>query len=156
MRAIKRKGFLLVVALLLTLLIAILALGMLGVKKGSYSSSRSAIQAVQAKSLARSCLGDAWTKYSKDPAFPGGLGDDQIRFSYREDEVDLDGNKIGSYVVTLDRSDRYTHNIIRIESTGIAGTVEEQLVHHTIYAELQIVPNDFRFKVWQEGTVPQL
>lgn len=144
------------VALLLTVLIALLALGMLGVKKGSYSSSRSAPQAIQARSLARSGLGDVWTKYSKDPTFPGGLGDDQIRFSYREDVEDFDGEIIGSYVVTLDRTDRYTHNLIRIESTGISGTVEAQTTHHTIYAELQTLPGDFRFKVWQEGTVPQL
>lgn len=151
-----QRGFLLVVALLLTVLISLLALGMLGIKKGSYSSSQAALQAVQARALARSGLGDVWTKYSKDPSFPGGLGDDQVRFSYRENVTDIDGHVLGSYVVTLDRSDRLTHHLIRVECTGIAGTVEEQATHHTIYAELHTLPGDFRFKVWQEGTVPQL
>lgn len=151
-----RRGFLLVVALLLTVLVALVGLSMLGIRKGSYASSQAAGNALQAKALARSGLADAWTKFSKDPSFPEGLGDAQTRFSYRENFNDVDGHLIGSYVVTLDRADRDTTHVILLESTGIVGGVEDELTHHTIYAELSIVPGDFRFKVWQEGTVPQL
>lgn len=156
MRRFKKAGFLLVVALLLTVLTAMLGLSLLGIRKASYASSQSAARTIQARALARSGIGDVWIKYSKDPAFPEGLGDEQTRFSYRETVTDLDRNEIGSYTVTLDRSDRFTTKLIRIESTGIVGSVERDQTRHTIYAELSIEAGDFRYKVWQEGTVPQL
>ncbi|MCA9778736.1 MAG: hypothetical protein KC800_18535, partial [Candidatus Eremiobacteraeota bacterium] len=121
-----------------------------------YASSQSAGKTIQARALARSGMGDVWSKYSKDPAFPEGLGDAQTRFSYRETVLDLDGHEVGSYTVTIDRAERYTTQVIRIESTGIVGAVDRDETHHTIYGELSLVPGDFAFKVWQEGTVPQL
>ena len=149
-------GFLLVFALLLTVLITLIALAILGLKKGGYASSKAAVGSVQARALARSGMADIWVKLSKYPDFPGGMGDEQLRFSYREEMRDAQDAQVGSYQVVMDRTHRHTHKIIRIESTGVAGVLADESAHHTIYAELSTEPGDFRFKVWQEGTVPKL
>lgn len=151
-----KKGFLLIFALLLTVLITLIALGLLGLREGSYASSRAAVNSIQARSLARSGMGDIWVKLSKDPFYPGGVGDDQTIFSFREDVTDHSGNNVGSYQVILDRSNRLTNNVLRIECTGIAGQLNEKSSHFTIYAELSTQPGDFGYKVWQEGTSPKL
>jgi hypothetical protein len=155
-RGRKTRAFLIVFALLLTVFIAVIALALLGLKKGGYASSQAVANSVQARSLARSGVADIWTKLSKDPLFPGGAGDDQVQFSFREDVTDTDGNLVGSYRVIMDRTDRITHNVLRIESTGIAGALTDEVSQYTIYAELYTATGDFRFKVWQEGTTPRL
>lgn len=152
----RRRGFLLVFALLLTVFIALISLALLGLKKGGYASSKGVVNSVQAKSLARSGMGDIWVKLSKDPHFPGGMGDDQLTFSYREDITDPDGNAVGSYQVIMDRQYRDTHRVIRVESTGVAGALSEDSSRYTIYGEIKMVENDFGFKVWQEGVTPTL
>ena len=152
----RRRAFLIVFALLLTVFIAVIALALLGLRKGGYASSTAVVNSVQARSLARSGVADIWIKLSKDPLFPGGAGDDQLRFSFREDVRDIDDNYIRSYRVIMDRTDRLTHEVLRIESTGIAGALTDESSQYTIYAELSTVSGDFRFKVWQEGTNPSL
>lgn len=149
-------GFLLVFALLLTVLITLIALAILGLKKGGYASSKAAVGSVQARALARSGIADLWVKLSKDSQYPGGMGDEQLTFSFREEVRDTQNSVVGSYQVILDRSYRDTHKIIRMESTGVAGVLADESAHHTIYAELSTEPGDFRFKVWQEGTAPRL
>ena len=156
MRFVRSRGFLLVFALILTVFIALIALGLLGIRKGGYASSQAVVNSVHARSLARSGMADIWTKLSKDPLFPGGAGDAQVKFSYREELRDTNDEVVGSYRVTIDRSDRLTHEVIRVESTGVAGALLEESSHCTIYGELSIKPGDFRFKVWQEGTSPTL
>ena len=154
-RSPRRGGFLLVFALLLTVIISLIALSLLQLRKAGYASSQSAVMAVQARAMARSGLGDVWTKISKDPFFPGGIGDEQNTFSYRE-KVVRDGETVGSFSVVVDRSYRFTHQILRIESQGVAGELTEQSATFTIYAELSVDPDDFRFKTWQEGVAPSL
>lgn len=156
MRKPARKGFLIVFALLLTVLITLIALGLLGLKEGSYASSKAAINSVQARSLARSGMGDIWAKLSKDPHYPGGVGDDQELFAFREDVYAANGDLVGSYQMIMDRKYRLTHNVLRLECTGTAGQLTDKSSTHIIYAELSTVPGEFRFKVWQEGTSPRL
>lgn len=155
MRRISRGGFLLVFALLLSVLICLVALGMLSLRKAGYASSQGAVQAVQARALARSGLGDIYTKLSKDPLFPAGVGDRQTRFTFRE-EV-RDGEKlVGFYTVVVDRTYRISHQMVRIESLGVAGSGDARDPHHRIYAELSIDPDDYGFKVWEEGAEARL
>lgn len=142
----------LVFALLLTILITLISLSVLGLKKGAYSSSKATVNAVQARSLARAGMTDAWIKLAKDPFFPGGLGDDQEFFYYREELQNTLDEHVGYYSVTIDRRYRLTHEIVRIECTGVAGALAETSSQHTIYAELSIADGDFGFKVWQEGS----
>ena len=151
----RSRGFLLVFSLLLVVLMSLIVMGMLGLRKASNSSSRGAVAAMQARSLARSGMADIWMKVSKDPFFPSGVGDRQVRLTYREQVDDGDGNLIGFYSVTIDRTYRLTHRVLRIESLGVAGEADES-ARHRIFAELSLDGSDFRFKVWQEGAEPRL
>jgi hypothetical protein len=156
MRRLPRRGFLLVFALLLSVLICLLALSMLSLRRAGYAASQSAVQAVQARALARSGISDVWTKVSKDPLFPAGVGDRQLRFSFREAVRDDSGDLVGFYTVVVDRSYRLSHRVLRIESLGVAGSGDNRSPRHRIYAELSINPDDFGFKVWQEGVEARL
>lgn len=151
-----RSGFLLVVALLLTTLVALIALGLLGVRKGSYASSRAAVTSVQARALARSGLNDIWVKLGKDPFFPTGIGDEQEVFSYQEEVKDDTDRLVGSYDVKVDRKYRRSHEVVLLESTGRVGGLNSDSTTFTIYAELSTNSSDFGFKVWEEGTTPKL
>lgn len=150
------RGFLLVVALLLTALVAMIALGLLGIRKGSYASSRAAVSSVQSRALARSGLNDIWSKIGKDPFFPTGIGDEQEVFSFQEEVSDSGGQVVGEYTVKVDRRYRISHEIILLESTGRVGGLSSDSAGYTIYAELSIKADDFGFKVWEEGTTPKL
>ena len=152
----KKGGFLLVFSLLLTVIISLIALSLLQLRKASYASSQNAILAVQARALARGGIGDAWTKLGKDPFFPGGIGDEQKRFSYRENVTNDTGEVVGSFTVVVDRTHRFSHQIVKIESQGVAGDLGERSATFTIYTELSVDPDDFRFKSWQEGAAPSL
>ncbi len=151
----RSRGFLLVFSLLLVVLISLVVLGMLALRRASNASSRGTVAAVQARSLARSGLADIWMKVSKDPFFPSGVGDRQVGLTFREQVDDRDGNLIGFYTVTIDRTYRLSHRVLRIESVGTAGEADDS-ARHRIYAELSLDGNDFRFKVWQEGAEPRL
>lgn len=145
-----------VFALLLTVLVTIIALGLLGIRRGNYAASKAIVNSVQAKALARSGLNDIWAKLSKDPFFPTGVGDEQVQFAFREEVRDSTGKEVGSYTVTIDRTHAKTHNLIMIESTGLAGGLTSTSSSFTIYTELSLGAGDFAFKVWEEGTVPRL
>ncbi len=151
-----RKGFLLVFALLLSVFIAIIGFGMLGARKGNYAASRAAIEAVQAKALARSGVEDIRVKLSKNPFFPTGVGDEQTIFSYTEEVLTIDGRLVGQYQVVVDRTFRDSHRLVRIESTGIVGQSLASSSRHTMYAELFTEPGSFEFRIWQEGSLPRL
>ena len=150
------RGFLLVFALLLTVFIAVIALGLLGAKQGNYATSKAVLDAVQARALARSGLDDIWVKLGKDPSFPSGIGDAQKVFSYSEEMLDASDNVVGSYRVTVDRTYLDTHEIIVVESTGTAGIDISSATRFTIYAELDVRPGTFAFKVREEGSAPRL
>lgn len=156
MRARPSGGFLLVFALLLTVLVTLIALGLLGIRRGSYAASIAVFNSVQAREMARSGLNDIWAKLCNDPNFPTGIGDEQVQFSYREEVIDSTGQEVGSYTVRIDRIYRKTHNIVLLESTGIAGGLDGDSSTFTIYAELSTKEGEFEFKVWQEGTIPRL
>lgn len=149
------RGFLLVFSLLLAVLISLIAMGLLSLRKAGYASSKGAVTALQARSLARSGMADIWMKVSKDPLFPSGVGDQQVRFDFREEVRDAEGDLVGFYTVSVDRTHRLSHKVLRLQSLGVAGEADES-ARHRIYAELSIDAVDFRFKVWQEGAESRL
>jgi hypothetical protein len=84
------------------------------------------------------------------------VGDRQLRFTFREQVKDNDGNLVGFYTVVVDHTYRHSHQLLRLESLGVAGTGDPRDPHHRIYAELSINPDDFAFKVWEEGAPARL
>jgi hypothetical protein len=151
----KNRGFLLIFALLLTVLISLISLSLLQLRKSGYISSQAALKNVQARALARSGMGDCWVKISKDPHFPSGIGDEQVRFSYRQ-RVEQAGRPIGSFSVTVDRTYRISHEVLLVESTGIVGGLENSTSVYSISAEIVIKEGSFGIRNWQEGVTPSL
>jgi hypothetical protein len=156
MSGLDKRGFLLVFALLLTILVTIIALGLLGIRRGNYAASKAIVNSIQARSLAQSGMNDIWAKLSNDPYFPTGIGDEQTQFAYREEVVDSTGREVGSYTVRIDRRYRQTHQVVLLESTGVAGGLDANSSTFTIYAELSTKVGEFEFKVWHEGTSPRI
>ena len=157
MRGRRRRGFLLVLALMVTILIAVISLGLLGVRRGGYASSKAVLESAQARNLALAGMEDLRTKLSKDPFFPTGIGDEQTEFTYTETvmSVTQPTQKVGSFQVTLDRSRREPPaKVLRLQSVGTAGELQAEAARFTIYAELDL--RDFSIKVWQEGITPVL
>ncbi|MCA9790306.1 MAG: hypothetical protein KC910_00865 [Candidatus Eremiobacteraeota bacterium] len=152
----KRRGFLLILSLLLTVLIAIIALGLLSLRRSGYATSMAGVEAAQARCLAIAGMEDIRVKLAKDPFYPTGVGDEQVVFSYTEAVTSLDdpGRRLGTYRVTVDRSHRDPEKVLRIESRGFVGGLRAEGAMFTIYGELDL--SDFSFKVWREGTFPQL
>lgn len=151
---IRRRGFLLILALFLTILIAVISLGLFGVRRGNYAASKAAVGSAQARALAHAGIEDIRVKLAKDPFFPTGIGDEQELFSYTERINNLDGELIGSYRVTVDRSHRDSLRVYRIESRGFQGAIDSDGASFTIYAELNL--DSFDFHVWEESVVPRL
>lgn len=156
MKLFRTRGFLLVFALLLTILVTVIALGLLGVRRGNYAASRAIVNNLQARALAHSGMNDIWAKLANDPNFPTGIGDEQVQFSYREEVLDSARREVGSYTVRIDRRYRQTHEVVLLESTGVAGGLDANSSTFTIYAELSTREGQFEFKVWHEGTSPRL
>lgn len=152
-----RRGFLLVFALLLVVLIAMLGLSLLNIQRAQHSSSQAALESLQARSLARAGMADAELKIAKDPFFPSGVGDNQDVFSYSEDvDTVRSATPVGRFTVTVDRSFEDLHGVVRIESTGIVGQNAGSSARYTIYGELSVYPDSYGFKVWRESVLPQL
>lgn len=149
----KGRGFLLIFSLLLTVLIALISLSLLNIRKASYASSQAALKDVQARALARSGIADVWVKVTKDPLFPSGVGDEQLRFSYREN-VERSGRPVGSYTVTIDRSYRISHEILLVEATGSVGTIGNPGAVYTIAVEISTAEGNFGIRNWQDGVSP--
>ncbi|MCA9790478.1 MAG: hypothetical protein KC910_01735 [Candidatus Eremiobacteraeota bacterium] len=152
---VRRRGFLIVMALLLSLLIIVVGLAYMGARPGEYAASQAAAAAVEARNLARAGLEDAKVKLSKDEFFPTGIGDEQVVFSYVEEMESLSepGRVVGTYRVSIDRSYR-SQNVIFIVAVGTAGKLKNPRARYSISAELNL--EDFRFKSWNEGLLPPL
>ena len=95
----KNRGFVLILALLLTSLLVVLGLAFLGKKAVQYRLAARAQVSAQARALAEAGLADFQVKLERDLNFPP-IGVDQQFFAYREEL--RDGSKvIGSYAVEV-------------------------------------------------------
>ncbi|MEW6278440.1 MAG: hypothetical protein AB1758_07465 [Candidatus Eremiobacterota bacterium] len=111
-----RRGFLLVLVLLVSLLITILALAMLSSRARHHRAAMLFLKDRQARALAASGLEEARAKLSQDPDFPPASCDGQTRFAYREDLGP------GTYAVVVDVSRRAPpSSLVEVRSTGAVG-----------------------------------
>ena len=97
-----RRGFLLIVAMLLCLMLVVLGMGFLGKRGGQYQAALEQARAGQARAVAEAGIEDAMLKLNKDLFFPPPGDQDQLQFSYSEELTDLKGDVVGTYYVTVD------------------------------------------------------
>ena len=105
MRGSRRRGSMIVGALLLFSILLALGLGMLSAQSARMKVAQAQIKAVQARALCEAAWEDVRVKLGKDILFPLPV-DGQDFFAYSEDVymTDEDGNEVlfGSYTVVLE------------------------------------------------------
>ncbi len=146
--AVRRRGVLLIMALLAIILLLMLGMGLLGSQAARWRSANRAAEASQARQMAIFGLEDARLKLERDAAFPPAPTLGQSVFSYSEDVTLPDGSP-ASYIVTIDLA--YTvppWNAYRITSNGAVGPRDKPLTLHTIAAELSVDPTRPRPWKW--------
>ena len=160
-----RRGFTLVLTLLLITLLLVLGLAFLGKRALEYGSVPKVQQQAMAQALAEAGIEDARVKLEKDPFFPPVTGYLQQVYNYSEDMLDPDdGRNVGSYTVTIDLSKReQPFRVIRLLAIGTAGPRLNPQARYRIYAELDVAgevrggsgpnPQLYRFINWREQDV---
>ncbi len=124
------RGSLLIVVLLITAVLFVGGLALSVQQQKRYAAAVTETQSLQALSLAEAGLEDVRVKLDKDPDFPPKGTPDQTAFTYSEALLGEDGQKLGSYTVTVDS--RYAappFEFFLVRSQGeVDGTRESQIV----------------------------
>ena len=141
-RALKERGFLLILSLLIVLLLFVLGLSFLGKRATQYQRVGAALRAAQSRALALAGMEDVLAKIERDLAFPQ-LGTDQQFMSYTEEVTD-GGNRIGSYTVTIDgRYRQAPYLLLVVSSVGESGeTAGSAETRRSFRAEIDLSTNE--------------
>ncbi|MFA5504582.1 MAG: hypothetical protein WC314_13245 [Vulcanimicrobiota bacterium] len=137
--AVKKKGFLLVTVLLLTVVLITAGLAFLGKRAVQYRRAALLEASSQARALAEAGLEDAMIKFRRDLEFPP-LSLDQSEFTYTESFQDADGDTLGYYTVTIDGSYRdppYLFLIVSAEGRVGADPIKP-LASRTLRVEIDL------------------
>lgn len=136
----RHRGFLLVSVLLITIILLTLGLAFLGKRAIQYRRVLHYEQAAQAKELAESGMNDVLLKLERDIDFPP-IAVDQSAFSYTE-EVNIGGQRVGTYRVTIDGAYRFRpYSIWILTSEGLVGpNPAKPLARRKFRAEFDLQP----------------
>ena len=147
--SIRRRGALLIVALLVLGVALVAGMGLMTSQVSNYRGVHSAEDAAMALCLAQSGLEDARLKLERDPLFPprgdGNLMDqdsgdkpqEQTLFTYSEDIL-VNGSRIGSYRVSIDTSFVPSYQFVRVTSNGLVGSSEAPSAQRTLKVDLDV------------------
>lgn len=159
----RRRGFLLIMTLLLCVIMFIFGVSMMSQRVSQYRAALDIGLASKAQAIARAGIEDALIKLAKDPDFPPAGSEDQRIFTYSEVLRDKSNTVIGSYTVTLDRTyAELPYALLLVTSTGISGPAPSAAASRTITAELDVSPtmrddpnvvnpNYFHWTNWIDG-----
>jgi len=139
--SLKRRGVMVILALLVLSLLLILGMGLLSSQQARFRAATRSADSAQALCLAEAGLEDVRCKLEKDRQFPPRAADDQRTFSYSE-TLNNGAVELGSYYVELDWSyDVAPYSLIRINIIGCVGPRENPRSQRILRAELQRIPN---------------
>ncbi len=135
-----RRGSVLLLCLLMTVLFLVMGMAFLASRAGSYRNARSAVQGLQARELAWAGLEDARAKFIHDYNFPPKAAVDQPAYRVTETVLAPDGTTVvGAYSVTINqRLQSQPYQILEVRSTGFLGTLENPLAERTIKGVLDL------------------
>jgi hypothetical protein len=138
----KKKGYLLITSMFLSLILLIMGMSFLGVKTMQYGGSGLIGSSLLADGIAQAGMEEAKLKLEKDLLFPPPGDEAQKIFSYSEDFLDIDGvTNLGSYTVTIDsRKKDAPYLLVVITSAGTAGPADKALARRKITAEVDVSP----------------
>ncbi|MBS2039909.1 hypothetical protein JST97_33295 [bacterium] len=136
----KRRGFALVLALLISSLLLVLGMGFMQKQSYRYRLARLSADAIAAKSLAMAGIENYRVKMQHDLLYPPPDDRYHDEYSYREPVYDFGSpqGEVGSYEVTVDR--RWMdppYQVIVITSLGIP---KDTNARYSIRAELDVNP----------------
>ena len=135
---IRKRGFLLITALLVCVILLLIGMGMLGSESSRYAAMRHAATSSQARQMALAGLEDARAKLELDASFPPDPGPGQTTFSYSE-RLDLDSNTSGTYSVTIDRVQAGTPAaVLVVTSVGSIGPISKPIAQYKLRAEMDL------------------
>lgn len=137
-----RRAFLLIMALILIIILVVMGFGFLGSRVGQYQSTGRAVNAAQARAIARAGIEDARAKLNLDIGFPPPPGAGQPSFTYVEDLQDMSGAAVGFYRVRFDWSKAYEapYFVLSLTSTGYLGPRTAPVAQHTYRAYIDVSP----------------
>ncbi|MBX3171825.1 MAG: hypothetical protein KF760_30720 [Candidatus Eremiobacteraeota bacterium] len=139
--SLKRRGIMIIVAMLVLGLLLILGMGILGSQQARYRAATRSSDAAQALCLAEAGLEDVRCKLEKDRQFPPRAADDQRTFSYSE-TLSNGPLELGSYYVEVDWSyDVAPYHILKITAIGCVGPRENPRAQRTLLGELRHISN---------------
>jgi len=151
----RRRGFLLAVVLVLSVVLLVMGMGYLGSVSTQYASTYQSLAAAQARALCMAGLEDARIKLEKDPEFPP-TGSQGQSFSYTEEVTDLSGKLLGNYQIFIDSTYRNApFKVLLIRCQGQCGPRTKPTAQNTIRATLQLSKANpatyFRYLRWEDG-----
>lgn len=136
----RRRGMLLVVALLVLGVALVAGMGLMASQVSNYRGINSVEDSALALCLAQAGLEDARLKLERDLDFPPTGNPDQILFTYSEDVL-VGGKRIGSYRVGVDTAFRSSdYDMVRVTSTGLVGSQSDPTAQRTIKIDLDTSP----------------
>jgi type II secretory pathway component PulK len=137
---LRKRGFILVLSLLLCALLFVVGIAFLGLKANQYRSASSAQMAVQAKAFAEAGLEDFRLKLDRDSEFPP-QSDDSGLYNYH-DKISVAGTVQGAYTISIDST--YAgepFNLLVITCTGEVGETSETSTARRVFrAEVDVSP----------------
>ena len=136
-----RRGFALVLCLLLSALLFVLALAFLGQRGSYYSSSHDLRLALQAQCLADAGIDDFRAKLAKDLRFVPRTSPDDPEYVYSE-ELPVDGNPAHFVVRVIHSYQGPPYWVYRVWATGVVGPREQPVARRTVYVEIDTCPFD--------------
>jgi hypothetical protein len=153
-----RRGFLLVAALLITVILLVSGLGVMSAQASRYNASARIAEGIQAKNAAMSGLEDVRVKLAKDVKFPPrkSKARGQTKYAYSETlfEDPDDPNAEVSYSVVVDfalerevaapnRWEPYRWGLYKVTVSGYVGPRDTPIAQSQLYAEYNIDTGEF-------------
>lgn len=151
----KRKGFALVLSLLISTLLLVLGMAFMTKQSYRYRLARLSAEAMAAKALAYAGLENSRVKLQHDMLFPPPDERYHDEYSYREVVCDLgSNNEVGSFDVTVDR--RWMDPPYEVIIVTSEGHPHQSVARYRIRAELDVKDSRssfWKFVRWEENSV---
>ncbi len=148
----RRTGFALVLALLLSALLLVLGMAFMTKQSYRYRLARAVADATVAKNLAMAGYENCRVKLQHDLLFPPPDNRYHDEYSYREVVHELGSTQeVGSFEVTVDR--RWMDPPYEVIVITVDGHPEDTAAHYRIRAELNIKAGAFDIVRWEENSV---
>ncbi len=151
----RRRGFLLVAALLITIILLVSGLGVMSAQASRYAATARIAEGMQAKNASLSGLEDVRVKLAKDVKFPPRKSKSrgQTKYAYSETlfadpDVPVSYSVVVDFglereVQTPDRWQPYRWGLYRITVSGYVGPRDTPIAQSLLYAEYDISTGQF-------------